>query len=117
MTLSQPDGALKLYRRADGVLLVVDGRALLLDDAWDDLFNRRDLASYLRDHALRGQAAAMPFDLDDPALMAPILSQEVWAAGVTYYRSRDARMEEAQEASGGDFYARVYTAECPELFF
>jgi 2-dehydro-3-deoxy-D-arabinonate dehydratase len=49
--------------------------------------------------------------------LPPIGSQEVWAAGVTYYRSRDARMEESQSAGGGDFYARVYNAARPELFF
>ncbi|MDR3453460.1 MAG: fumarylacetoacetate hydrolase family protein, partial [Rhodoferax sp.] len=48
---------------------------------------------------------------------APIESQEVWAAGVTYYRSRSARMEESKSAGGGDFYDRVYSAERPELFF
>ena len=43
--------------------------------------------------------------------------QEVWAAGVTYYRSRTARMEESKDAGGGSFYDRVYAAERPELFF
>ncbi len=41
----------------------------------------------------------------------------MWAAGVTYYRSRSARMAEAKDAGGGDFYDRVYGAERPELFF
>ena len=41
----------------------------------------------------------------------------MWAAGVTYYRSRSARMAEAKDAGGGDFYDRVYSAERPELFF
>src|SRR5438270_2941325 len=50
-------------------------------------------------------------------LLAPIGSQEVWAAGVTYFRSRNARMEESKSAGGGDFYDRVYHAERPELFF
>jgi 2-dehydro-3-deoxy-D-arabinonate dehydratase len=50
-------------------------------------------------------------------ILAPIGSQEVWAAGVTYYRSRSARMEESKSAGGGDFYDRVYSAERPELFF
>jgi 2-dehydro-3-deoxy-D-arabinonate dehydratase len=36
---------------------------------------------------------------------------------VTYYRSRNARMEESKDARGGDFYDRVYRAERPELFF
>src|SRR5262249_8706744 len=48
-------------------------------------------------------------------LAAPLLDeQEVWAAGVTYESSKLARM--AESAEGGDFYARVYTADRPELF-
>ena len=48
-------------------------------------------------------------------LRAPLGSQEVWGAGVTYYRSRIARMAESKE--GGDFYDQVYDADRPELFF
>lgn len=50
-------------------------------------------------------------------LLAPLGSQEVWAAGVTYLRSKSARMEESKDAGGGSFYDRVYTADRPELFF
>src|SRR5690348_13081005 len=51
-----------------------------------------------------------------PSLVAPVLTnQEVWAAGVTYESSKFARMAESTE--GGDFYARVYVADRPELFF
>jgi 2-dehydro-3-deoxy-D-arabinonate dehydratase len=50
-------------------------------------------------------------------ILAPIGNQEVWAAGVTYFRSRSARMDESKSAGGGDFYDRVYAAERPELFF
>jgi 2-dehydro-3-deoxy-D-arabinonate dehydratase len=49
--------------------------------------------------------------------LAPIGRQEVWAAGVTYFRSRTARIEESKSAGGGDFYDRVYAADRPELFF
>jgi 2-dehydro-3-deoxy-D-arabinonate dehydratase len=47
-------------------------------------------------------------------VLAPVDDQEVWAAGVTYERSRDARMEESTEAS---VYDHVYGAVRPELFF
>jgi 2-dehydro-3-deoxy-D-arabinonate dehydratase len=47
-------------------------------------------------------------------IVAPVDSQEIWAAGVTYERSREARVEESVEAS---VYDRVYEAERPELFF
>ena len=50
-----------------------------------------------------------------PHWLPPLDEQEVWAAGVTYLDSRKARQEEA--ADGGDVYARVYTAERPEIFF
>ena len=55
-----------------------------------------------------------PIPAHDAILLAPIDEQEVWACGVTYLRSRDARMEESTEE---DVYERVYNAERPELFF
>ncbi|MFQ5516562.1 MAG: Rv2993c-like domain-containing protein, partial [Acidimicrobiia bacterium] len=55
-------------------------------------------------------------DVNDVRLLAPVDgATEVWAAGVTYTRSRDARMEESTHAE--DIYDRVYSAERPELFF
>ncbi|MEI7921921.1 MAG: fumarylacetoacetate hydrolase family protein [Planctomycetota bacterium] len=53
--------------------------------------------------------------ISDIELLAPIESQEVWGAGVTYYRSKVARQEESK--SGGSFYDLVYSADRPELFF
>jgi 2-dehydro-3-deoxy-D-arabinonate dehydratase len=60
-------------------------------------------------------AADMGTAPDAPRWLAPVDEQDIWAAGVTYERSRHARQEEA--ADGGDVYARVYAAERPELFF
>jgi len=54
-------------------------------------------------------------DVGKPHLLAPLTKQEVWAAGVTYFRSREARMEES--AGGGSFYDKVYYSDRPELFF
>ena len=56
-----------------------------------------------------------PLDLSAVELQAPIDSQEVWAAGVTYKRSQVARMEESE--SGASHYDKVYSAPRPELFF
>jgi 2-dehydro-3-deoxy-D-arabinonate dehydratase len=58
--------------------------------------------------------AAVPVAGLGGAVLAPVESQEVWAAGVTYERSRDGRIEESTE---GDIYERVYTAQRPEVFF
>lgn len=51
--------------------------------------------------------------LGDVQVLAPIDAQEVWAAGVTYRRSRDARMEESTQK---DVYDQVYDADRPEIF-
>ena len=53
--------------------------------------------------------------LADVTLLSPIEVQEVWAAGVTYLRSKDARMEESDFSATA--YDRVYDATRPELFF
>ena len=67
--------------------------------------------------ALTQQAFAAGEPTSGPGAPWPLIqSQEVWAAGVTYFRSRTARMEEAKSAGAGDFYDRVYEADRPELF-
>ncbi len=63
---------------------------------------------------IRG-SSAQPGIPRGAALLAPVDSQEVWGAGVTYLRSREARMEESQ--SDASVYDRVYGAPRPELFF
>ncbi|MGC6427199.1 MAG: fumarylacetoacetate hydrolase family protein [Akkermansiaceae bacterium] len=54
----------------------------------------------------------------DHSLGAPVPADtEIWAAGVTYLRSKSARMEESEKAGGDIFYDLVYDAQRPELFF
>ncbi len=81
---------------------------------WDALLAHEDLEACL-ESIIEGEAPTHEFQAAE--LLAPIDGQEVWAAGVTYYRSRGARMEESKDAGGGNFYDRVYSAERPELFF
>ncbi len=106
---------MKLYRTASGCLLERNNSFYAFNHSpWNDLITRDDLESYLIEVA--GKITPLAQKPDEP-LRAPIGNQEVWAAGVTYYRSRDARMEESKAAGGGDFYDRVYNARRPELFF
>ena len=109
---------MKLYRTTDAYLLEHNNAFYSLEnDSWDALITRDDLQSHLT-KSIKGLPALSHNPLENPAILrAPIGSQEVWAAGVTYFRSRDARMEESKSAGGGDFYSRVYNAERPELFF
>jgi 2-dehydro-3-deoxy-D-arabinonate dehydratase len=81
---------------------------------WDTLLASEDLHGALSEIIERQNPSAK---FDAAELLPPISQQEVWAAGVTYYRSRGARMEESKDAGGGSFYDRVYSAERPELFF
>jgi 2-dehydro-3-deoxy-D-arabinonate dehydratase len=107
---------MRLYRTKKGVVVEESGQAYDLGDLdWNALFNHKSLRAYL-ERSIR-KADQTRLDPGKPGLLAPLGSQEVWAAGVTYYRSRDARVEESKAAGGGDFYSRVYTADRPELFF
>ena len=81
--------------------------------SWEELLASPELHAYAR-AAIIG-VSAVSFDVN--TALAPVQSQEVWAAGVTYFRSCDARMEESKDVGGGTFYDRVYAAERPEPFF
>ncbi|HKV47775.1 MAG TPA: fumarylacetoacetate hydrolase family protein [Candidatus Acidoferrales bacterium] len=102
---------MKGYRTRSGIVIETAGSFLgSADSNWDDLVNAEELSEVIRPFT----SCAAPSSSD---LLAPIGNQEVWAAGVTYFRSRDARIEESKDSGGGDFYAKVYGAERPELFF
>jgi len=108
---------MKLYRTEQGSIAEFEGQFYRLASTdWDQLINRDDLYRYLGDEIAQ-LAPIETFSVEHAGLLAPIGSQEVWAAGVTYYQSRTARMEESQGSGGGDFYERVYAAQRPELFF
>jgi 2-dehydro-3-deoxy-D-arabinonate dehydratase len=105
--LALPDGSVRLARGETGAGpaelldagLTVAG---LLSGSADDLGNVLGKAPGLE----RLPAAAR--------IIAPVDTQEIWAAGVTYERSRSARVEESQQ---GSVYDQVYVADRPELFF
>jgi 2-dehydro-3-deoxy-D-arabinonate dehydratase len=105
----------KLFRTTGGIFVEQDEQHYLIaDHGWDELLSRDDLPEFLAGFVGRARPLS---GFREGEVLAPIVGQEVWAAGVTYYRSRGARMEESKDAGGGDFYDRVYTAERPELFF
>src|SRR5437762_7289882 len=108
----------KIYKTTKGIIIGHDEKYFLSKEPdWDGFINRENLFEKVSSELGHLKADDDLFDLLKSGLLAPIGSQEVWAAGVTYLRSREARMEEAKDAGGSDFYARVYEAERPELFF
>lgn len=109
---------MKLYKTAKGIFLLEENKVYSINESWDVLLNQDTLYQYLL--AITKQNApeeGMTVAMLDSMALAPIGSQELWAAGVTYLRSREARMEESKQSGGADFYQKVYDAERPELFF
>lgn len=106
---------MRLYRTQHGPYLLNDNLYYRIEDtSWDALITREDLYAHCKSVVERGERTK---GFPSGSILAPIENQEVWAAGVTYYRSRSARIEESKDAGGGDFYDRVYSATRPELFF
>ncbi|WP_025765172.1 fumarylacetoacetate hydrolase family protein [Dyadobacter tibetensis] len=109
---------MKLFKTEHGILLEHEDRYYRLHEQdWDVVVNRNDLYDWLEQQTTTLIAVPLSDEEISNPVLAPIGSQEVWASGVTYFRSRTARMEESEKAGGGSFYDRVYDAERPELFF
>lgn len=109
---------MKLFKIRSGIILKRDTDIRLVRDTnWDTFIN--DDALYQKCLGELGEIIT-PEKFSgylEHELQSPIQSQEVWAAGVTYYNSKIGRQEESKDAGGGSFYAHVYTAERPEIFF
>lgn len=104
---------MKLYRTGDGNFLEHPGHTHRVPEHRRDApIARQDLGGYRVSVASGTERVT---DIASLRPLAPIGRREAWAAGVTDYRSRDARMAESKDAGGGDFYDRVYSATRPEL--
>jgi len=110
---------MKLYKLSAGIILQHNNASYLIQYDWDGLINREGLYNYLSEiiPELPVLTEAMATAHINESALPPIGKQEVWAAGVTYLRSREARMEESADSGAADLYDKVYAAERPELFF
>lgn len=109
---------MQVYKTSGGIVIVHEGQCYASQESnWDLFINRDNLYEALQEE-VAGKSALGGFDwLSRQQILAPVGSQEVWAAGVTYLRSKAARMEESKESGASVFYDKVYEAERPELFF
>ena len=108
----------KLYKTKRGILIEAENDFFLLEGAdWNSFVNDDHLYQKLSNNLSNAVQTAHGLHLIATELSAPIDLQEVWASGVTYIRSKEARMEEANVAGGATFYDKVYEADRPELFF
>jgi len=109
---------MNIFKTTKGIIIKHQDQYFLSKEVnWDAFVNRSKLHYHIVKELSGLKPDASLSDQVNKNLKAPIGNQEVWASGVTYFRSREARMEESKNAGGGDFYARVYEAERPELFF
>lgn len=108
---------MNLYKTGAGHVLVEGTNYNLIREDWDSLINQKQLHQKLKGHQNSNKIEQATAEKLIKEALPPVGSQEVWASGVTYLRSRDARMEESKGSGGGDFYQKVYEADRPELFF
>ncbi len=109
---------MKIYKTKKGIVVHHKSDFFLSKEAnWDSFVNRSNLFQVVIQEIKNLTSDTSLEELTIKDVLAPISSQEIWASGVTYMRSRQARMEESKDAGSGDFYARVYEAPRPELFF
>ncbi|WP_162339738.1 fumarylacetoacetate hydrolase family protein [Cyclobacterium salsum] len=108
---------MKIYRTKKGIVLE-NGHDLYLvkDQNWDEFINDDGLYQKLTNIVQELAPDKEAHDWLANALLPPVGSQEVWASGVTYFRSKLGRQEESKDSGGGTFYEKVYQAERPELF-
>jgi len=106
---------MKLYRFDTGLILEKESTSYAVSDSLlERLFQsgQGEIAGILAAEEMEMVRGV------DGELLPPVLPEtEIWAAGVTYLRSKSARMEESEKAGGDVFYDLVYEAERPELFF
>ena len=108
---------MKIYKTLNGIVIERNGDYYFKEGMdWDNFINTDPLVDYI-ESVLPTFKRISKEEFVQLKILAPVSKQEIWAAGVTYLRSRDARMEESKDAGGGTFYDKVYLAERPELFF
>jgi 2-dehydro-3-deoxy-D-arabinonate dehydratase len=107
---------MKLYKTKRGIVIQNETAFYLLENEdWDTFVNDSNLFQKMKQR-IKDLSPSEDNLVED--VLAPVGSrQELWACGVTYLKSKIGRQEESKDAGGGDFYARVYEAERPEVFF
>ena len=109
---------IRIYKTGKGIVIENDNKCFISPETnWDSFINSEGLYRRLQQEIKALTPVGDTDWLTQQEILAPIGAQEVWAAGVTYLRSKIARMEESEVSGGATFYDKVYDAERPELFF
>lgn len=106
---------MKLYKTKKGPVIERNGHYYAVDENWEEFVN--DDRLFEKMHQLTESLPVTDSHIIDELLPPIGKDQELWACGVTYLRSKIGRQEESKMAGGADFYAKVYEATRPEVFF
>lgn len=106
---------MKLFKTNSGIVVEKEKEYFLITGQnWDEFINDDHVIEKIKDLASKLPAGDKSLIRE---VLAPLGNQELWACGVTYLRSKVGRQEESKLSGGADFYAKVYEAKRPEVFF
>ena len=107
---------MKVYKTKSGIIIENEKHSYLLEETnWDVFINDDKLFQKMKSLCISLPLFEHP--ISSLEILKPMGNQELWACGVTYLRSKIGRQEESNASGGSDFYAKVYDAERPEVFF
>jgi 2-dehydro-3-deoxy-D-arabinonate dehydratase len=107
----------KLYKTINGIIIEnKDGLYEADINDWNSFINDNNLFKKITALVASGNVIRTD-SIEESQIVSPLDKQELWACGVTYLRSKVGRQEESKDSGGADFYAKVYEAERPEVFF
>ncbi|EPR65758.1 fumarylacetoacetate hydrolase family protein [Cyclobacterium qasimii] len=108
---------MKIYRTKKGIVIETNNQFYTqANENWDGFINDDNLYLKLEKIVQSSNASEEAHHWINEALLPPVGNQEVWASGVTYFKSKLGRQEESKDSGGGTFYEKVYNAARPELF-
>jgi 2-dehydro-3-deoxy-D-arabinonate dehydratase len=109
---------MKIFKIKTGVLIEREEEYFLNREmSWDQIFREDNQRLFLDSLIKKSSRVNEASSVIEHESEAPVQNQEIWAAGVTYFNSKLGRQEESKNSGGGQFYAHVYEADRPELFF
>lgn len=108
---------MKIYKTKQGIIIEKENKFYLSKDDWDLFINDDHVFEKIEKLIQQSGLHENKNKIVEEEIVAPVGNQEIWACGVTYLSSKEGRQEESKDTGGGDFYAKVYEAERPEVFF
>ncbi|WP_339925127.1 fumarylacetoacetate hydrolase family protein [uncultured Cyclobacterium sp.] len=108
---------MKIYRTKKGIVIETNNQFYTQpNENWDRFINDDNLFRKLEEIVQSSKVSEEAHHWINEDLLPPVGNQEVWASGVTYFKSKLGRQEESKDSGGGTFYEKVYNAARPELF-